>query len=110
MTNSIYGTSGPAGSVSAYSAQQSVRKEQSNKAKTVSSVETTEWKPVSEKSSLVPVTKEGYGTVVGDVKLSDKAKEYYAKLKEKFHGMDFILVSTYEAEGENPELILYKKR
>ena len=93
MTNSIYGTSGPAGSVSAYSAQQSVKQEKPNKAKTVSSVETKDWKPVSEKSSLVPVTKEGYGTVVGDVKLSDKAKEYYAKLKEKFHGMDFILVS-----------------
>ena len=93
MTNSIYGTSGPGGSVSAYSAQQSVRSEKSNKTRTVSSVETKEWKPVSEKSSLVPTTKEGYGTVVGDVKLSDKAKEYYAKLKEKFHGMDFILVS-----------------
>ncbi len=25
-------------------------------------------------------------------------------------GMDFILVSTYEANGENPELIFYKKR
>ena len=24
--------------------------------------------------------------------------------------MDFILVCTYEAEGENPELVLYKKR
>ena len=24
--------------------------------------------------------------------------------------MDFILISTYEAEGVNPELILYKKR
>ena len=24
--------------------------------------------------------------------------------------MDFIMISTYEAEGENPELILYKKR
>lgn len=24
--------------------------------------------------------------------------------------MDFLLVCTYEAEGENPELILYKKR
>lgn len=24
--------------------------------------------------------------------------------------MDFILVCTYEAEGKNPELILYKKR
>ena len=25
-------------------------------------------------------------------------------------GMDFILVCTYEAEGANPELVLYKKR
>ncbi|MBQ4207840.1 MAG: DNA-binding protein, partial [Clostridia bacterium] len=24
--------------------------------------------------------------------------------------MDFILISTYEAEGKNPELVLYKKR
>lgn len=24
--------------------------------------------------------------------------------------MDFILICTYEAEGENPELVLYKKR
>ena len=24
--------------------------------------------------------------------------------------MDFILVSTYEAEGKNPELVIYKKR
>ena len=41
----------------------------------------------------MPAEKAGYGTVVGDVKLSDKAKEYYAKLKEKFHGADFVLVS-----------------
>jgi hypothetical protein len=25
-------------------------------------------------------------------------------------GMDFILVSTYENEGDAPELVLYKKR
>lgn len=25
-------------------------------------------------------------------------------------GMDFILICTYEAEGANPELVLYKKR
>lgn len=24
--------------------------------------------------------------------------------------MDFIMICTYEAEGKNPELILYKKR
>ena len=31
--------------------------------------------------------------MVGDVELSDKAKEYYAKLKEKFGNVDFVLVS-----------------
>ena len=25
-------------------------------------------------------------------------------------GMDFLLVCTYEAEGKDPELVLYKKR
>ena len=25
-------------------------------------------------------------------------------------GMDFILVCTYEKEGKNPELLIYKKR
>ena len=25
-------------------------------------------------------------------------------------GMDFILVCTYENDGENPELLIYKKR
>jgi hypothetical protein len=24
--------------------------------------------------------------------------------------MDFLLVCTYEANGENPELVIYKKR
>ncbi|MCR5589990.1 MAG: DUF6033 family protein [Lachnospiraceae bacterium] len=89
MTNSIFGV-GASPPVSAYSQQQSVRKE-----KPVSeAVETKEWKPVSEKSSLIPTVKAGYGTTVGDVNLSDKAKDYYAKLKEKFSGMDFILVSS----------------
>lgn len=52
-----------------------------------------EWKNVSSSSSLVPLKNDDYGYVIGDVKLSDKAKEYYNKLKEKFHGMDFICVS-----------------
>ena len=58
-----------------------------------SDVKVSEWKPISSNSSLVPTTKEGYGTVIGNVELSDKAKDYYNKLKSKFHGMDFILVS-----------------
>ena len=41
----------------------------------------------SEKSSKVSVK------TIGEPKLSDKAKEYYEKLKKKFSTMDFILVS-----------------
>lgn len=52
-----------------------------------------EWKPLTAGSSLIPTTKEGYGTVIGNVELSDKAKDYYSSLKDKFHGMEFILVS-----------------
>ena len=91
VTSSIYGVAGSQSAVSAYSAQQSAKKDKTNK--TASSVETKTWKGVSSESSLVPTTKAGYGTVVGDVNLSDKAKEYYAKLKEKFGNVDFVLVS-----------------
>ncbi len=62
-------------------------------AKTDSGVKVSEWKQVRTSSSLIPTAKEGYGTVIGDVELSEKAKNYYDKLKDKFHGMDFILVS-----------------
>lgn len=41
----------------------------------------------TEKSSKVS------GKTIGEPKLSDKAKEYYEKLKKKFGTMDFILVS-----------------
>ena len=57
------------------------------------SVKTTTFNPADTTSSLVPTTKNGYGTVIGDVELSDKAKDYYNKLKAKFGNMDFILVS-----------------
>lgn len=56
-------------------------------------VKVSEWKPIDSKSSLVPTVKNGYGNVIGDVELSDTAKDYYDKLKAKFHNMDFILVS-----------------
>lgn len=58
-----------------------------------SKVETREWSPIDTKSSLVPSAKEGYGMTIGDVELSDKAKDYYDKLKSKFHNSEFILVS-----------------
>lgn len=91
MTNSIGSIYGASAALSAYSAKQSDKKEKVNN--TGSGVEERTWKGVSSESSLIPTEKAGYGTVVGDVKLSDKAKEYYAKLKEKFHGVDFVLVS-----------------
>lgn len=56
-------------------------------------VKVSEWQPVSSSSSLVPTVKDGYGTVVGDVKLSDSAQKYYSQLKSKFGNMNFILVS-----------------
>lgn len=55
-------------------------------------VETKGWSPIDTKSSLVPRTTE-YGSTIGDVQLSDKAKDYLDKLKSKFHGMEFITVS-----------------
>ena len=58
-----------------------------------SKVETKAWSPIDTKSSLVPSAKEGYGMTIGDVELSDKAKDYYDKLKSKFHNSEFILVS-----------------
>ena len=92
MTNSIYGVPGSGTQAYAYSAKaQSAANEKTEKK--MKSVETKEWKGVSAESSLIPTEKEGYGATVGNVNLSDKAKEYYAKLKEKFGGMDFLLVS-----------------
>ena len=55
-------------------------------------VETIGWSPIDTKSSLVP-TKTEYGMTIGNVQLSDKAKDYLGKLQSKFHGMEFITVS-----------------
>lgn len=65
----------------------------SYKAYSDSKVKVSEWKGLAATSVLVPTNKDGYGTVVGNAQLSDKAKNYYDQLKNKFHGMDFILVS-----------------
>lgn len=54
--------------------------------------ETKGYSPIDTKSSLVPKSTE-YGNTIGDVKLSEKAKDYYNKLKSKFHNMEFIAVS-----------------
>ncbi len=62
------------------------------KSDSVSKAETKGYMPIDRKSPLVPKTTE-YGNTIGDVKLSDKAKEYYDKLKGKYHNMEFIAVS-----------------
>lgn len=50
------------------------------------------WTPVEKGSPLVPRATE-YGTAIGEVQLSEKGKEYYEKLKSKYHNADFVLVS-----------------
>lgn len=52
------------------------------------------WKPINKASSLIPTNRDGIGMSIGDVQLSDKAKEYYNKLKSKFGNMQFIAVSS----------------
>lgn len=62
-------------------------------AKSNAEVRTTTWKPIDTTGSLVPTNRDGIGMAIGDVQLSDKAKDYYEKLKGKFHNMEFIAVS-----------------
>lgn len=61
--------------------------------KTNKDIKTSLWKPIDTKSSLVPTQKDGVGMAIGDVQLSDQAKDYYTKLKAKFQNMEFIAVS-----------------
>ncbi|SFQ50382.1 hypothetical protein SAMN04487928_1752 [Butyrivibrio proteoclasticus] len=74
-------------------AQSAAKSDQAAAAKgSQTKVETKGWSPIDTKSSLVP-TKTEYGMTIGDVQLSDKAKDYLGKLQSKFHGMEFITVS-----------------
>lgn len=70
----------------------------SEKAKVDSSVKTSIWKPVRTDSPLVPTDRDGIGMSIGEVQLSDKAKEYYSQLKKKFGNMEFIAVSSDKIE------------
>ncbi len=63
------------------------------KENTAPKVDAKGWSPIDVNSSLVP-SKTEYGNSIGDVKLSDKAKDYYNELKSKFHNMEFIAVSS----------------
>ncbi|MCR5098140.1 MAG: DUF6033 family protein [Lachnospiraceae bacterium] len=62
------------------------------KESSASKVETKAWSPIDTASSLVP-KKTDYGYSIGDVQLSDKAADYYEKLKSKYGNMEFIVVS-----------------
>lgn len=62
--------------------------------KASSNMKLTEWKPLENSSPLIPRADTKYGTVIGNVSLSEEAEDYYNKLKAKYHGMDFILVDT----------------
>ena len=100
MTSNFYGVSSYQQTNQIYNNYQTDKTKKSSEteqstttAKSNGEVEVSEWKPIKMNSPLVPTTKAGYGTVIGDVSLSDQAKDYYDKLKSKFHGMDFILVS-----------------
>lgn len=74
-------------------AQSAAKSDQTAAAKTSQTkVETKGWSPIDTKSSLVP-SKTDIGMTIGDVQLSDKAKDYLSKLQSKFHGMEFITVS-----------------
>lgn len=64
------------------------------KTKSSNSVKTNAWKPINTAGSLVPTKQEGIGMAIGEVQLSDKAKDYYNQLKSKFGNMQFIAVSS----------------
>ncbi len=55
-------------------------------------IEKKSWSPIASGSSLIPQKTE-YGFTIGNVALSEKAADYYEKLKSKYHGMEFIAVS-----------------
>jgi hypothetical protein len=71
-----------------------------------SKTELKPWNPISGGSSLIP-RKTDYGMTIGDVKLSDKASDYYDKLKGKFGGMEFIVVSKDMKEQVKANAAMY---
>lgn len=64
--------------------------------------------PKSANLERAVVTKSaGLGQTIGTPKLSEKATEYYNKLKEKFHNMDFILVSSDKKQAAQANAASY---
>ncbi len=57
-----------------------------------SGVSVRSYSPIDPNGPLA-VRESEYGSAVGEVKLSDKAKDYYEQLKEKFGDCEFLVVS-----------------
>ncbi len=96
MTSSIYGMNAYQQAVQTYKTSDAKKVEEGRTASATSQkeeIKTKTYEPISSTSSLVPKASD-YGLAIGDVQLSDKAKEYYEKLKSKFGSMEFILVSN----------------
>ena len=96
MTSSVYGMSAYQQAVQTYKTSDAKKAEEGRAALSTSQkeeIKTKTYEPISSASSLVPKASD-YGLAIGDVNLSDKAKEYYEKLKSKFGNMEFILVSN----------------
>ena len=51
---------------------------------------------LAEKNNVNYTKKTYYGNTIGNVKLSDKAAEYYEQLKKKYSNLNFVLVSSAE--------------
>ena len=49
-------------------------------------------------------TTQEYGKTFGDVELSDKAKDYYKELRQKYSDMDFVIVSKDKKEEAKANL------
>ncbi|MBP5304891.1 MAG: hypothetical protein J6Z02_03500, partial [Lachnospiraceae bacterium] len=99
MNNMIGGIAGYQKATQAYKTGSSVKTEKTYAKADVAAgkadqnVKTTTFKPVEKGSSLIPKAHEQYGVTIGNANLSEKAADYYDKLKSKFGDMDFILVS-----------------
>lgn len=77
-----------------------------NKAKTEGKIK-AESPLKSSMSSLMVKDDKELGKTVGEPKLSDKAKEYYNSLKEKYGNYDFILVSSDMKKSAEANAAMY---
>ncbi len=114
MANNLFGVSSYQNNTKAWESAtsanklaQAVKEKNTSAASNSGNKKISAWKSISSTGSLVPLEHEEYGMTIGNAKLSDEGKEYYNKLKEKFHGMDFILVSKDTKEQVEKNALSY---